>query len=433
MAYLSSVISGYAASGHDKGNYFLGQFTDDPGFWFYPVNWVIHVTPPVLFGVALGVVFWLADSRDKALSGWRGRLVGWLGYQHNSRLGALTVIAGLFGVLFLALVTASTTKQDRYLLPLYPWLNIVAAAGWVWLLQVLAARTARWTGLRLAVPLGVLLLLVNGWLVIAHYPYYFSYYNPLTGGLPVAQKIITVGWGEGLDQAAAYLNQSVNAESATVAAWYGKAFAPYFAGQTQEYFQNKGPVISADYALVYVNQKQRRLPDEGFFRFLEQQPLERQFEIDNVPYVWLYRMPSVDYFFDNQRYDGVASLLGWEYLSPVDSVPPVVRPGDELEIGLWWEYLGKPPEEAFFVWLIGPDNGVWSRTLTVPAPEAGESEGWQLGQIIAERGSLEIPLGTPPGRYRLLMGFYPETVKNPEALLFFEPEDTPVAVMVTYR
>ncbi|MCB0165457.1 MAG: glycosyltransferase family 39 protein [Anaerolineae bacterium] len=429
---------GYANQGHVKGNFFLGSISDDPGVWFYPVNWLLHVTPLVLVGVLLGLLFWVIGSssmgvpreQNSRLSGlWRR-----LGYRPGATsIDTLFFLSLLFAILFTLFLMTSSKKQDRYLLPVYPFLHIVAAIGWVWLgdqlvrLPKLRGWSIEHYYLR---PLVVVTIVLYGLMLAPTYPYYFTYFNPLLGGLNTAAQITTVGWGEGLEQAANYLNQKPQADKLTAVSWYGSAFTPYFVGTSADYFERKGPVISADYALVYINQKQRRLPDDGFFQFLAQQPLEREFKLNGVPYIWLYRMPGVAYSFENQRYDGVATLLGWEYLSPMASVPPVVRPGDKLDIGLWWEYEGKSPDEAFFIWLIGPDYGVWSRTVTAPTPDAGNPDGWEHGQIIAERGTLAIPVDAPPGDYRLLMGFYPETPANPDTLLFFEPEDTPMGVQV---
>src|SRR5581483_3592699 len=36
--------------------------------------------------------------------------------------------------------------------------------------------------------------------------YFFSYSSPLLGGVVAAERVLPVGWGEGLDQVAAYLN-----------------------------------------------------------------------------------------------------------------------------------------------------------------------------------------------------------------------------------
>jgi len=65
----------------------------------------------------------------------------------------------------------------------------------------------------------------------AFYPYYYTYYNPLfaamTGNAPDSN------YGEGIEQAAAYLAQKPNAESLTVLAYRGRGpFSYFFPGKT---------------------------------------------------------------------------------------------------------------------------------------------------------------------------------------------------------
>ena len=59
------------------------------------------------------------------------------------------------------------------------------------------------------------LVLVVGFqmfLSLRTYPYYFPYYNPLMGGGSTAPYMLNIGWGEGLDQAARYLNEKMAEE-----------------------------------------------------------------------------------------------------------------------------------------------------------------------------------------------------------------------------
>ena len=76
-------------------------------------------------------------------------------------------------------------------------LTILGGVGFVALARVLRHRLG-----------GALLALAlagqAGWLVMS-YPYPIAAYNPLLGGTAVARQAIMVGWGEGIDQAAASL------------------------------------------------------------------------------------------------------------------------------------------------------------------------------------------------------------------------------------
>jgi hypothetical protein len=76
-----------------------------------------------------------------------------------------------------------------------------------------------------------------------------------------------IGWGEGLDQAARYLNGLPNADQLRVATWvwngtfsyffkghiFSRGFSPDTTGRRQW--------LSTDYCVIYINQRQRgRLP-----------------------------------------------------------------------------------------------------------------------------------------------------------------------------
>jgi hypothetical protein len=427
--YVFGVVFGYATELDDKGTYFAGSFVYDPGPLFYPVSWLMKTTPPVVFGVLLALFFWLKGNNLPKRDAFFGRL----GYgSDNSSIERLLFLSLLFVVTFIIFLNMSSTKQIRYLLPAYPFFNIMAAIGWVWLAERVVPAAKHSAGKVITVFI-VSLIAFNGLLVIFSFPYFFTYFNPMLGGIRVAHWLIPVGWGEGLDMAAEYLNQKPRAERLTVASWYGSSsFAPFFVGETLDYFQQKGNVLAGDYVVVYIYQRQRNLPDTELFDFLENYARpEKVIELAGIPYVWIYRGIGLDHHLEYARYHGLAELLGWEYTTPgIDPDHPLLRPGDSLEFDLWWEYLGKPAEEPFFVWLVGPDSRIWAETLTQPKPEAGQPAEWTNGKIVPETGRLVIPPGTPPGDYTIYIGFYPEKAPDPVQALLFDLGDNPRTVTI---
>jgi hypothetical protein len=96
-------------------------------------------------------------------------------------------------------------------------------------------------------------------------PYFLTYYNPLLGGARRAVTQIPIGWGEGLEQAAQYLNQLPQAESLSVSSWYSDIFDPYFVGQQASFADDGRAQLAADYVVFYVNQIQRQKPYPGRF------------------------------------------------------------------------------------------------------------------------------------------------------------------------
>jgi hypothetical protein len=125
------------------------------------------------------------------------------------------------------------------------------------------------------------------------YPYYFSYYNPLAGGSQRAPQVMMIGWGEGLDQAARYLNTKPDVEMLKVASWYPDGpFSYFFEGTTiqQDFPANPAEMAKADYVVLYAHQWQRQLPSQEFLDFFAAQTPEEVFLIDGLEYARVYRL-----------------------------------------------------------------------------------------------------------------------------------------------
>ena len=328
-------------------------------------------------------------------------------------------------------MTLGEKKQDRYILPIYPALSIVAAIGLVrisnrkWQIAKYATRNTQYVTLLILI---LAVLLFQGFLVITNYPYYFTYYNPLLGGIRSAERMVTIGWGEGMDLAADYLNQKPNAEMLRVSSWYQSTFAPFFKGEAISYSKEKGKAMAGDYVVFYINQLQRRFPDDELFRYFETRyKPEAVIPLKGVDYAVIYPGPGIQHYVEdrvdeNRRlYRGIAALLGWDWPDAADPNHPAVAAGDALPFRLYWEYLGKLPEERFFFRLIGPDGRIWAEGDSQPVlGENGEPTTWRQGQIITEAGELPVPPGTPPGEYRLQIGFYTQAPAIPEGELTFD-------------
>ncbi len=214
--------SKYATGGHAKGTYFLGQVSRDPGPLFYPVTWLYRATPLVLLGIIAAPITWLLARRRSHPPEKEATGLDWSAFRRYLPL------IGLFILGYYLFMTIGEKKQDRYFLPVYPWLNLVGAAGLLYTTAyLLKGRLARHstTLVLLAV------LVVNGSLAAYNFPYYFTYYNPLLGGIQSAAKNLTVGWGEGMDLVAEYLNQKEDPANTRVSLWYESTFAPYYRGR----------------------------------------------------------------------------------------------------------------------------------------------------------------------------------------------------------
>jgi hypothetical protein len=99
------------------------------------------------------------------------------------------------------------------------------------------------------------------------------------------------GWGEGLDQAARYLNDIP--EVGRVVAWYGDGcFSYYYNGITTAMDQNTrlSDLHKSDYVVIYRDQWQRQLPSPEFLAFFERFDPIYAVKIGAIEYVRVYSM-----------------------------------------------------------------------------------------------------------------------------------------------
>jgi 4-amino-4-deoxy-L-arabinose transferase-like glycosyltransferase len=265
-------VRGVGESPRRWGNFFLGTVTtsDDVAPWlrpiFYPVVTAFRLSPITCLGLLAVAV--------AAVSGWR-RGVPWRSACWR-RAAALATYVALFGLM----MTLSPKKIDRYLLPVYPVLALLAALGLWWALRHPLPARVRWSVVGL---LGVCQTL----LVASVQPYPLSFYNPLLGGAAVAQRVMIVGWGEGLDQIAAYLDRQPNAERIVVVSLYKDQILPHFRGKGVRLDEWQ----KADYLATYVNMEQRGLVPFPLQELVATAEPDLTVRISGIAYARLYRIP----------------------------------------------------------------------------------------------------------------------------------------------
>ncbi len=393
---------------HTNINYFWGAPVDDPGLLFYPVAWLFRTTPAVLLG--LGAAAWLARTRHAPL------------HAAPARRTALALL--IFALLFTLGMSLGAKKFDRYILPAFLALDVVAALGWAGVGLALAARvgSAAQRGRRhaaLVIGTGAVgVALLHGIFVPIHAPYYLTYFNPLTGGSRTAPFALWVGWGEGLDAAARWLNAqpshtAAGADPHTAAFYYDGPFSYYYDGAASNLGYGS-PLfwLGMDYAVTYINQAQRRIPTPETMAYFESQtPIHtvnfRGFELAKVYDLRGAPLPS---FLDIAKERGadfgdVIRLLAYEF----DAVQ--AEPGDRVQATLYLQALA-PMERNYNVLmrLVGRDG-----------EEVWRSEGWPWGaptrewparEVRPDGHTIDLPAALAPGLYQALVSFYdPETLE----------------------
>lgn len=182
--------SNAATEGHENPTFFRGIHTDDPGWLVYPTVLAWRTSPVEWFGIGILILL--------GLWGWRKKPF----ISHTSL--PFYIVAIVFSMVYLLAMSMGAKKFDRYILPVFPIVTILAAQGLIlgknWLLQR-ANKAWRCAGYGLLIA-GVLLQAVF-WQGTR--PYRLDYYNPVLGGASRAKSILQLGWGQGGDQVVDFL------------------------------------------------------------------------------------------------------------------------------------------------------------------------------------------------------------------------------------
>ena len=258
------------------------------GFWYhaiaYPVTALYRFSP--LFTV--GLLGWLASLGHLVYSRKQGeynpRSYKRLGAGDESPRGSeharLWVHLALFTFFYLLMMSLSTKKIYRYVLPIFPPLAIFAAYGWEWVLRQLEPWGVR---LRLCVfdVAVALLLLIQLQQFSTHSPHFFAYFNPLLGGIEGASQVVALNQdATGYEEVATYLNAKEDAEDISVSSYDWKILGMLFVGDTVSAKRAEKPLTS-DYLLLPIQRGHEWVTDEY--------ELERTFEVGGVDYWFLYK------------------------------------------------------------------------------------------------------------------------------------------------
>lgn len=223
-------------------------------WWYYLREGFFRLTPPVT--IMAGVGLFLA---------WRSRADT---FRHT--IATLT-LAGLFYAVTLSL---RGERSDRYILFTLLTIDLVAVFG---MKQLLRREIA-------FVMMGIFLLYL-GLDDLRLHPYYHAHYNRL---YPI-EADHKMGWGEGLEQAAKYIE--ARHPGAKVSSYYKAVFS---------YFYRSGPVIglagdtNADYLILYRSMFERGPNDpdtdlsQQYIWSQRYQP-EHIITLNDLPYVWIFK------------------------------------------------------------------------------------------------------------------------------------------------
>ncbi|MFZ5424760.1 MAG: ArnT family glycosyltransferase [Patescibacteria group bacterium] len=174
----------------------MGESSEDPGIFFYPLILLMKTSPFVLFGV-LTFIFTALKNVKKI----HRPLTQYL----NSTYGYLFYL-GIFYLGYFSVMTFPTKKLDRYMLPVFPYLVLCSVLGYFLFSSIYRHVVAKL--------LIVLLLLVFILCPLFRlYPWYFTYTSPLFGSAQNANSIVAQKpFGVGIPDLKEYIFNTYNEE-----------------------------------------------------------------------------------------------------------------------------------------------------------------------------------------------------------------------------
>jgi hypothetical protein len=382
LKFMADRTAHHATTAHINPVYFQGQpHIDDPGPWYY-----IYVLAFKSSGISLSLMFLaLVTLRSQPTSKFRP---------------ALLVV--LYMLCFGLQMTLGAKKGLRYLLPLFPMFDVMAAIGWTrWRQGVtgLLKRPclARWIAW---VPTVILAAMV-----LPLHPYYGTHYNWLWGGIQSAKAMFSLQeQAEGVDVAARWLD-AYDEENLHVAVQQPGMLVQYTESQVVEFDDPRVDYFVLDRNHIVRNYR----PFEWGKVWKRYRSREPAFQVSfcGIPYVWVYEalprslsVDTPDLTMDGKLGDNI-ELLGYDWQEAQ------VSPGASLSLHLYWRASQSILEDyTVFVHLVGPDGRLLAQCDSEPVGDERPTSSWRVGEMIRDECEVVLPSEAPPGKYQVFVGMY---------------------------
>ena len=226
-------------------------------------------------------------------------------------------------------------------------------------------------------------------------PYQVVAFNQLLGGTAVGARTFFMGWGEGLDQAADWLNAQPDITGVRVVALRVTSLGPYLKDGAQVMFP-KGDQLRdrTGYVVAYLPQVQGGPPGVPFDQLYGHVAPAHVVRIHGVDFAWIYRVPPVGErrsagFGPDIRLYGLDRQGDW-------------RRGQTVSLRLAWSAARAPALDYWmFAHLVGPDGRRYAQ-LDLPLPTSQ----WSPERFAETELPIALPRDAPPGAYRVLIGLY---------------------------
>ena len=380
--YLDEII-GNGGRPNGDGQFFLGQPIDDPGPLFYPLANLYRLTPLELLGL-IGLLISTIIASARAIQRRAQPL--------TPNLQQTTLLALACFIAFWSLVMVLGPKKfDRYVLPTWPALMVLAAAGLVGIADWLRRQSTIYNR-QSAI---VIILIAQGSLLFWYHPYYLSYYNPLLGGGRAAQQLFLIGWGEGMDQVGAYLRQRPDIANGQVISALPPTLQPFLPVPVQNVTQIDA--ARPNYAVVYLESIQRAAAPPIYERIRATLPL-RTIAIHGIDYAQIYQLPKPFAQPVGARFGTGLAMPGVTIELRADAL--VLTPTWDVRGPVGGDYL-------LFVHIFDPSGQRVAQVAVAPGGDAHPPSGaWQVGEQISVPNAIGLPAGLAPGSYQVVAGLF---------------------------
>lgn len=264
--------------------------------------------------------------------------------------------------------------------------------------QTDTASSSGWGFAAWSVALVIVMLTVN---IIWYHPYELAYYNPLLGGGKTAMRSIPVGWGEGYEQAGAFISAQPNGCDRAVASWFAPVLSRYLCNHWVVSLDRVFEPGKVDYAVLYIDQIQRNNKPEATAFLLEHYPRIHTVWIHGIAYAFIYQLPLPNAHRVFADFGPSIRLLGY------DKDSSAVRSSGVLTLTLQWK-VQTPVQEDYmlFVHVFDSDGNRVAHIDVPPGGPHAPTRSWKVHGYTTWIHPVPLPTDIPPGTYWVSLGVY---------------------------
>jgi glycosyltransferase involved in cell wall biosynthesis len=198
-------------------------------------------------------------------------------YSRKSKHATVTLLLVASGVFLALILNTGSDKSDRYILFTHITLVTAAPLGLAGIINAMKKYPKEWASIVLAIPI----IYLTGDNIRLH-PYYLAHYNRL---YPIEHDH-KLGWGEGLEQAASWIEQEH--PGAKVFVYYPRVFSYFYKGEVETIGHIDD--ASGDYAVLYRSMFERgeEANETDIVREYQKKTPAHVITINGLEYAWIF-------------------------------------------------------------------------------------------------------------------------------------------------